>query len=312
MTARTPLKLSGSNIQEMTSAEITLLQNEAIRLYGNSPSVTLSVVTSGGNLGTINDTRLQAGAGQTRVDRFATEAELGDVSTVTVGYARINQSYDTSESAWTNSTYSYPLYYDGGHLKEMSATDFADTFIYPAIDTLTSGSITASQAGTYHISASSSVTGSTLVSSTPVFVDTRADADAYTAAGLIETQDQPETITSYYLHRLNPNSAPGSIPGMLAYTKSGTNIREYPAATAQDLLETMVRYYAAEITGTKISYNLNGSGNNRGTGMVDTKVAGGHYLTYQVNTDDYRAQETPDYDAGTTTVTTHRLKITQV
>jgi hypothetical protein len=311
MTARTPLKLNGSNIQEMTSAEINLLRKEARRLYGNSPSVTLSVVSSGGNLGTINDTRLQAGAGATRADRFATTSELGDVSAVTVGYSRISQTYNTSESNWSNSTYSYPLYFDNGHLKEMSAQDFADTFIYPAIDTLTTGAGSTDQAGTYHISTSQSVSGSTLISSTPVFQDTRANADAYTAAGLIETRDQPETIQNYYLHRINAAGA-DSFPQYLSYTKSGTNVKATPDATIRDALETMVRYYAAEISGTKISYNFNGSGQNCGTGMTDTRVSGGQYLTYQVNLDDYRAQETPDYNAGSTVITTHRLRITQV
>ena len=43
-----------------------------------------------------------------------------------------------------------------------------------------------------------SVSGNTLVSSTPVFIDTRADTSLYTAGSIPETQDQPKTITSFY------------------------------------------------------------------------------------------------------------------
>lgn len=309
MTVRTPLKLNGSNLQEMTSAEITAIQTEAIRLYGANPYVYLSVVGSGGNLGTMNDTRLQAGAGITRTDRFATTGELGDVSTVTVGYARITQSVDTSLSSWTDATYSYPLYYDNGNLREMTATDFADTFILPAIDTLTSGSTGTGQAGTYHISTSSSVAGSTLVSTTPVFVDTRANAGAYTSAGLIETRDQPTTITNYYLHRINSAAAAGhELP--VCFRKSGTDLQQTPSATFETALTTMINYYAAEVTGTRIRYGINGTGNNRGSAMTDTKLNSSKYLTRYVNTDDYRAQEAPDGTA--TTISTYYLRIYQV
>lgn len=309
MAVRTPLKLNGSNLQEMSTAEITAIQTEAIRLYGLSPSVTISVVASAGNLGTLSDTRLQAGAGTTDITDFDTPAETPDVSTVTVNYAKMSQAYDTSEVSWTDAAYSYPLYYDAGNLREMTATDFADTFIYPAIDTLTLGTTTSAQAGTYFISTATSVAGATLVSATPVFTDTRADAAAYTAAGIPETQDQPTTITNYYLHRVDSAAAAGhQLP--ICYTKTGTNLQQTPTATFETALQDMIRYYAAEITGTKISYNINGTGNNRGTAMTDTKLDSSTYLTNQVNTDDYRTQEVP---SGTqTTITTYNLKITQV
>lgn len=311
MAVRTPLKLDGSDLREMTTAEIEAIQSEAIRQYGLDPSVTLSVVASGGSLGTISDTRLQAGAGTTDVTDYDTEAETPDVSTVTVNYSKINLTYDTSEASWTDATYSYPLYYDGSDLREMTATDFADTFIYPAIDSLTTGSTGTAQAGTYFISTSSSVAGATEVSgsATPIFSDTRADAAAYTAGGIPETLDQPTTITNYYLHRINSATSVGyQLP--ISYTKSGIDLQQTPTATFETALQTMMRYYAAEITGTKISYNINGTGNNRGTAMTDTKLDGSTYLQRFVNTNDYRTQEVP---SGTgTTITTYNLRITQV
>lgn len=308
MTVRTPLKLDGSNLREMTTTEINAIKTEAIRQYGLDPSVTLSVVASSGSLASMSDTRLIAGAGTTDVTNFDTEGETPNVSTTTVTYDKIDQSYDTSESAWTNATYSYPLYYDGDNLREMSAADFADTFIYPAIDTLTSGSTGTAQAGTYHISTSSSVAGSTLVSATPVFTDTRANAAAYTAGGIPETLDQPTTIVNYYLHRIN-SASEGSYELPICYTKSGTNLQQSPSATLQDSLQTMMRYYAAEITGTKITYSINGTGNNRGSAMTDTKLNSSTYLQRYVNTNDYRTQEVPSGTA--TTISTYYLKITQ-
>ena len=309
MSIRTPLKLDGSNLKEMTSAEIEAIQTEAIRQYGLNPYVYLSVVASGGNLGTINDTRLIAGAGTTDVTNYDTAAETPNVSTKTVGYARITQSIDTSLTNWTNATFSYPLYYDGGDLREMTAADFGDTFIIPAIDTLTSASTGTAQAGTYHISTSSSVSGSTLVSSTPVFVDTRANAGAYTASGIPETLDQPTTITNYYLHRVN-SASEGSYQLPVCYTKSGTNLQQASAATLQNALGTMINYYAAEVTGTRIRYSINGTGTNRGSAMTDTKLNSSTYLQRYVNTDDYRTQEVPSGTA--TTISTNYLRIYQV
>lgn len=308
MTVRTPLKLDGSDLREMTSTEITAIKTEAIRLYGASPSVTLSYVSSGGNLGTLNDTRLQAGAGVTDVTNFHTVGELGDVSTVTVGHAKISSSSATV-AEWTDAAYSFPMYYDGSDLREMSVTDFYDTFIYPAIDTLTSGSTGTAQAGTYQVSTSNSVAGNTLMSASPIFTDTRANAGAYTAAGLIETQDQPTTITNFYLHRINSAST-ASFELPIIYTKSGTNLQQMPSATFATAFQQSMRRVAVSVVGSKISYNFNGAGNNRGSGITDTKLNSSVYLTNLVSTDDYRAQEVPGGTA--TTISTNYLKITQV
>lgn len=309
MAVRTPLKLNGSNLQEMSTVEIEAIQEEAIRLYGANPYVYLTGVSSGGNLGTLNDTRLIAGAGTTDVTNYDTEAETPNVSTTTVGYSRINQSIDTSLTNWTDATYSYPLYYDGGDLREMTAADFGDTFIIPAIDQLTSGSTGTNQAGTYHISTSSSVAGSTLVYGSPVFTDTRANAAAYTAGGIPETLDQPTTITNYYLHRINSAGAAGhELP--VCYTKSGTNLYQTPSANFTSALTTMINYYAAEVTGTRIRYSLNGTGTNRGSAMTDTKLNSSTYLQRYVNTNDYRTQEVPSGSA--TTISTYYLRIYQV
>ena len=62
--------------------------------------------------------------------------------------------------------------------------------------------------------------------------------------------------------------------------------------------------------GYAISYSIgtSGSGNTRGSGIVDTRLNGtGNYQTRFVNANDYRAQEFPN---GTpTTINTYNLRI---
>lgn len=294
----------------MSDTEIAAIQTEAIRLYGLNPSVILSTVSTGGNLGTIYDTRKVAGAGLTSTTAYPSISTTPDVWVESIGYSKIDQSYDTSESLWNDTSYSYPLYYDAGNLREMSATDFADTFIYPAIDSLTSGAGTTAQAGTYFISTASSVAGATHVdlSSLPIFYDTRANASAFTASGLPEAVLQTTLINSYYLYRIDPATAAGhQLP--ICYTKTGTNLAQTPSTAFQTALQSMIRYFAAEVAGTTISYNINGAGNNLGTAMVDTRLSGSTYLTLYVNTNDYRAQEVPSGTA--TTINTYYLRTTQ-
>ena len=317
MAVRRPLKVQGTDLKEMTSAEVEAIQKEVVRLYGNtvSPAVSLSVnAGGGGNLTAMTDTRIIAGDGIIRADRFATEGELTNVSQVSTTYDRLDQTVNsttfTTQALWGfpyNQT-SYPLYYDSGNLKEMTEADFFDTFIYPAANLLVNNTDT-NGAGTYTISTSTSVAGATLVSSDPVFTDTAADVASYTAGGLIETKDQPLTVNSYYLHRINAAAqAPFELP--LCYTTSGTNLRQTPTATLQWLLEMGINHATTSDIGYRIAYNINGAGTNRGTTMINTAVPfTSTYLTNQVGLDDYRAQEVP---SGTTsTVTGYNFRIIQ-
>ena len=114
MAVRRPLILTGTNnLIEMTDAQRNAVKDRCRFLYGANPSVTLSVVGSGGNLGTISDTRKQAGASTTRVDRFSTAGETPNISTVTVNYARVSQSnVNTTASVDTNNI-AFPIYYNG-------------------------------------------------------------------------------------------------------------------------------------------------------------------------------------------------------
>jgi len=310
MAVRTPLKNDSGNVKEMSSAEVDQIVDQIVYQYSLNPSVALSVVSSGGNLGTITDTRLQAGAASTSTTAFPSEATTAEPSTVTVNYSKIDSS-NASVTPTTDTGKTWPVYYNAsGHIQAMSLQDVKDTFLHPAIDLLTAATTTTQQAGTYFISTTSSVAGATEVSgsATPIFLDTRADTTLYTADGIGETLDQPTTITSFYLQRVNGSDTSYTVP---FYINASNHLQEFDSATFESLLQGWIRYTAASSTdGYSISYNLgtSGSGNTRGSGMGDTRLNGsGNYQTRFVNTDDYRAQEFPNGTA--TTINTYYLRI---
>ena len=308
MAVRAPLYYNGSNqIQEMTTSMVDEVVDQIVYQYSLNPSVALSVVGSGGSLGTLNDTRLQAGAQSTSVSAFPSEATTAEPSVVTVNYSKIDQS-TASITPTTDTGKTWPVYYNSsGQIQAMNLTDVKDTFLHPAIDLLTAGTTTTQQAGTYFISTSTSVTGATEVSgsNTAVFTDTRANTSAYTASGIPETQDQPTTITNYYLHRVNGSDTSYTLPLLI---DSSDQLQTYPEATFESLTQEWIRYTAASSTdGYSISYSFS-TGTNRGSGMGDTRLNGsGNYQTRFVNANDYRAQEFPNGTA--TTINTYYLKI---
>ena len=316
MTVRTPVYWNGTEIQEMSTTQINEWKQYIAYLYGTAPSVTVSVVASGGTLSpTMADTRLQAGAYSTNASAFPSEATTAEPSIVTVNYDKVSSAYNTALSATgdTNNV-AFPAYYNGSDIVAMSATDYRDTFIYPVLAGMNTGSESAYTNGTFTISTSSSVSNYTLVSATPVFVDTRANTGAYTAAGIPETLDQPTTITSYYLQRRSDARSFPSQALLLVDTSGNLNQVDLTSDTSSfnAILKNDIRHYAAEDTaGNKLSYNIDGAGNSRGSAMVDTRLDGsGNYQTLQVGLDDYRAQEFPD--GSPQTISTYTFKITQV
>ena len=304
-----PLYVVSGNLQEMDTTKVNELIARAVYQYSTDPSVVLSVVSSGGNLGTISDTRKQAGAVSTSNSSFPAESSTQEPQTVTVNFDKIQNTTTTSTpTADTGKT--FPVYYNSsGQIQAMSVADWKDTIIHPAIDLLASGTVSATAAGTYHITTSASVSGSTEVSgsNTPVFIDTRADTSAYSAGSIPETQDQPTTINNYYLQRIDGTDASYTEPYFL---DGSNNIQEFTTANFDALLLSWIKSTAAGSTdGYAISYNLgtSGSGQTRGSGMADTILDGsGNYQTRQEN-DDYRAQEFPN--GSVTTANTYHLRI---
>jgi len=325
MAVRTPLILDGSNnLKEMTTAQINAVKDRVRYLYGANPSVTLSRVASGGALGTITDTRKISGAASVTTGNqdadddgaaeYALEGVTAEPGTVTVNFDRIDRAEaSTSASADTDSV-AFPIYQTSGNIRSMSLTDVYDTFIHPAIDTITGSS--QPQPGTYYIYTSTSLAGYTVVSADPVFTDTRANTANFAASSIGEagTTQNPtaSTVSNFYLLSANNISAP-SMEQMLFIRNSDKNIEQYTQAEMDAWLQNCVRHVASQGTGTgtRISYNLNGSGTNQGSGMTNTILDGsGNYQTRFVGADDYRSQEFPNGSA--TTAATHRLKITQV
>ena len=323
-----PANTSGT-FRHLTDAELLEWQTAIIDVYAADPSSVLSVVSGSGTISpTMSDTRLQAGAALQGSDGFTTtfpnSSQTGDVSTVTVNFDKVSGTFDTSNTGEEDSGYNFPLYFneDTGSIQPMNLTDLVDSIIEPTIDLLVAATESETTAGTYTISSSTSETGYTEVSgaNTAIFIDTRANSGAYTAAGIPETQDQSTTVNSYYLHRRNAGSTTPST--QLLYLDNAyadpTNvkdydIRQYSIAEATTLLATWLKVYAGEVSGYKITYSIttDGSGGNaRGTSMVDTKLNGsGVFSTTLAGLDDYRAQEFPN--GSQATVTTYTLRVTK-
>ena len=180
MAVRKPLYYDAGDLKEMTTAMVNTIVEQCVYQYSLDTGVSLSVVASGGNLGSITDTRQQAGTLHTHWSSFPSEATTAEPTTVTVTYDKLEQTVSagnpTSDSGWL-----WPAYKrSDGDIQPMNLDDVKDTFLHPAINLLTSSSTTSAQAGTYHINTSTSVSGSTRVSATPVFLNTQADTTQYT------------------------------------------------------------------------------------------------------------------------------------
>ena len=303
-----PLYVDSGNLREMDTTMVAQIVDQAVYQYSLAPSVALSVVSSGGSLAAITDTRKQAGAQSTSTTSFPSEGTTAEPSTVTVTYDKVSEAR-TAGSPTSDTGKTWPVYYNAsGQIQAMSLTDVKDTFLHPAIDLLASGSTGTQQGGTYHVSTTTSVSGSSLVSSTAIFTDTRANTGAYTAGAIPETQDQPTTITNYYLHKITGSQITYTEPYFL---DGSNNIKEFTTSAFDTLLSEWMKYTAvSSADGYSLSYNIgtSGSGNTRGSGMADTILNGsGNYQPRFVNNDDYRAQEFPNGSA--VTAATYYLRI---
>jgi len=317
MAVRTPLVDDSSNLREATTAEIDQIKAEMIRQYSLNIPVTLTVepAANPGSIGTLTDTRLQAGVHSTSTTAFPTEATTAEPTTVTETYEKIKQQIASVSTPVDTNNKRFFAYYDDptDTVQTMSLQDMIDTFGTPVVDTLTNGSFTTAQAGTYRIHNATTLTGATIVSasgggtSDVVYRDRRADTTLYTAAGIPEALDQFQNINIYYLFQVDAAAA-GSLPTL--YNIDGSNqLQQISTTDVRTILQEIIRHTAVNVVGSRINYNYT-TGTNLGTSMVDTKLNGaGNYQTLFVNVDDYRAQEFPD---GTpTTINTYNLKVQQ-
>jgi len=309
MAVRRPLYYDSGNLREMTDTQIAQIKARMFWSYVSNPSVSLTVVNSGGSLGTITDTRLQAGAVSTSVSSTPTEAETAEPSIVNVAIARIQQTIASDPNPATTPT-QYPAYYTAdGNVRAMNLQDMYDTFAIEVFD----GGWTAADGSTvfpsllaaeiYTIHTTTSLTdytavpgpdGSTII---PIFTDTRADVAAYDVNNIPEAQDQPTTIQNYYLLKKDVPALP-ALPSMVRVNTDG-NVVAMTGAAIDTAIGAAIRYLIQAETGYKIryGYGVNGSGTGTpvGSAMTDSRLDGsGNYQTLFVGADDYRAQEFPD------------------
>jgi len=94
------------------------------------------------------------------------------------------------------------------------------------------------------------------------------------------------------------------------YLRGDNDIQEFTSANVINIANELMKIETINSSGGyKIRYNINGTGTNKGSGMVDTRLTGGsgNYQTRFASSNDYRAQEFPD---GTpTTINSYFLKI---
>ena len=317
MAVVTPLKWDGSSLKEMDSTDIANIKTEMIRQYALSPPVTLTVEADGdsGSIsgGPLTETRMTAGAASTSTTAFPDEATTAEPGEASSSYDKIKQQKATVSTPADTNNKLFPVYLDGNTVQAMSLQDMIDTFADPVIDTLTNGSLTTAQAGTYRVHTATTLSGATQILQTStgsgdtVYLDSRADTSLYTAAGIPETLDQSTTISSYYLFRVDA-AAQGTIPTPL-YVNADDDLQQFATATFQTILQEVVKHTAVNVAGSRIDYNYT-TGTNLGSSMVDTRLDGaGNYQTLQVDADDYRAQEFPNGAAQT--ISTYNLKVQQ-
>lgn len=326
MAVRAPLywDSGAQEIREMTAAQVTQNVIRMVYNYSLNETVTLSRVASAGTLNSMDDTRFQAGATSTSTTAFVSEALTEDISTVTTTYDNISQTKSGPSSyPGAASTTALPMYWDSttGDMRAMTQQDFIDTFVDPATDLLAAGNTEATatnKGGVFFINATNTPADATLANTTPIFTDTRADAAAYTSAGIPETQDQPTDINNYYLCKYNGNGATtGPVPLKIQPTTS-LDLQTYTDVDWDFLLSEYIRMATQNEVGQRINYEIYEVGtapagaNLCGAIMVDTKLNGSSaagYTTRLVSADDYRSQEFPN--GVETTIKSYGLYVTK-
>ncbi len=272
MARRRPLKLDDSdNLVEMSDIDLSRIKARMISLYGVDPSVKLSVVPSGGNLSgaPLLDTRLVSTGSSLVSD------PLKPLEKFSVEYNRILQTIDSAaitpihqDSNFTG----FPVFLNASdQIQSMTESDFYDTFVESSIETLTrTGWNDSEQSGTYIIAQSNFVPDATLVSTTPVFINTIANAEAFASGALPEDSDQPLQLNTYFLHQINYNTLTTS-NGIVI--DDSNHLQELTNSNFDNILQKSIRANASRLlTGMPsrtIRYSWD-SGNNRGTAILDT------------------------------------------
>ena len=318
MVNRAFIEDGSTGIRETTLTEHNNMLGRIAYLYQQNPVVELSVVASNGNISpNMTDTRYKSGTAARNtsgswpaVTSFPPESTTGEPQLV-VGttYDKISQSITTPPS-FTNSDYQSlnikPVWLEAdGVIREMTYNRVLLYFIKPVTDAMLSTTESGSLAGgSYYISTSSSVSGSTNLGT--VFVDTVANLSGYLASnigGAGSVQDV-FTTTTYYLQRVDSAVSSQSTgyrtPLVIDYTANRKNqpagLRHMTYAEFDSLFSPLIKHAIANEVGYRLSYNINGNGTRQGTQIANRQMIGvsGQYTTYKATADDYRAQEFPN------------------
>jgi hypothetical protein len=299
---RHPLRFEGTHLQVMNDSDVEDIHTRMISLFGQDPSVTLSVIATGGNIGTIHDGRLIAGEG------YESGESVSLVTRLNVEYNRIHQTFDSDVTSLLDSDkITYPVFLDSDeNIRSMTESDFHETFSYEVARRLRSTSTSSTDAaGLYFISTSNSISNATLVSNTPVFIDTIADAEAFSVGGLPEEQDQPLTVNNYYLHRVNANPTPSS-SNFLRIDSDG-HIREMNDLDMDNMLQRAIQWSSANSNDFRLRYSFSDTLDSaetrqRGSLIIDTILdSDNSYIRSGANEYEYEEYDptdpqAPDYD----------------
>ena len=326
----TVLYETSGNLRIMSAAQLDEVRHLAAYFYQENPVETLTYVASNGNLSpTMTDRRYQAGTAVFNgATSFASETDTPDISAIDTTFDHVSKTRITATSATEpveNGTgTAFPIYWDGATktIKAMTKQDFFDTFIgYTITNGLVgTGSVNKLASGTYTVltnnASISGNPGTTIVSTNPIFIDTRADASLYTANGIEEAQDQPETVNNYYLHRIRQSSKP-TYQMPLFLLADGSGVQVYTTATFETMVDEYIQSASFGLTGYSITHEMGTSvANQKGTNVNDTYLSGSSadgYTQYLATIDDYRTQEFPNgavailnsYKLGVTTAASY-------
>lgn len=235
MAVRSPLYYTDSgNLKEFSLIELNDIYAQGKKAFLSNAAVELTVQGSGGNLGNLSETHVIASAARNNNRRFSNNnGSLGNISTTTVNYSRINQTvhtpvagdgtdpFDLSVLKATLGT-NWPVYHrysnpgggyaaggdsqDSSEFIPFTSQDFLDTFAKPILQ-----QVAGQQMATFeplyiiHDAATIGNPRYSLVSGTPVYTDNTANIAAFGSGNLPESRTQNVAVNNYYLYKLNPN-----------------------------------------------------------------------------------------------------------
>ena len=223
-----PLYSLELNMNKLRQMDIDNIRAACLNMYLKDPAIAMAVIDAGGNLGT-------------QVNTYLTNGSSGVILN-SVAYSRLNQSLQSLNVDITN----LPRYFDGTQLRTMTMNEFIANFISP---------IGALGFNPYMLSTAAAVTGYDLVSTIPVFSDTRA----------VSGSSSHITVANYYLHKKKSN--------IILNINDMTSIINFATPTNMaDQFLKLVKYVLLNTAGYRLRYNINGNGTTLGTVMTDTRL----------------------------------------